>query len=53
MLANDVTAPIAIKTVREITDRVFDAERVILVPDHYVPNKDITRPWAWSQWRCR
>ena len=41
VLANDVTAPIAIKTVREITDRVFDAERVILVPDHYVPNKDI------------
>lgn len=41
VLANDVTAPIAIKTVREITDRVFDADRVILVPDHYVPNKDI------------
>ena len=41
VLANDVTAPIAIKTVREITDRVFDPERVILVPDHYVPNKDI------------
>ena len=41
VLANDVTAPIAIKTVCEITDRVFDPERVILVPDHYVPNKDI------------
>jgi len=41
VLANDVTAPIAIKTVREITDTVFDADRVILVPDHYVPNKDI------------
>ncbi|MCI8468766.1 MAG: 3-isopropylmalate dehydratase large subunit, partial [Eggerthellaceae bacterium] len=41
VLANDVTAPIAIKTVRQITDRVFDPERVILVPDHYVPNKDI------------
>ena len=41
VLANDVTAPIAIKTVREITDRVFDPERVVLVPDHYVPNKDI------------
>lgn len=41
VLANDVTAPIAIKTVREITDKVFDPERVLLVPDHYVPNKDI------------
>ena len=41
VLANDVTAPIAIKTVRQITDKVFDPERVLLVPDHYVPNKDI------------
>ncbi len=41
VLANDVTAPLAIKTVGEITDEVFDSERVILVPDHYVPNKDI------------
>ncbi len=41
VLANDVTAPIAIKTVRQITDKVFDPERVLLVHDHYVPNKDI------------
>ena len=41
VLANDVTAPIAIKTVRQITDKVFDADKVVLVPDHYVPNKDI------------
>ena len=41
VLANDVTAPIAIKTVRQITDKVFDPEKVLLVPDHYVPNKDI------------
>ncbi len=41
VLANDVTAPLAIKTVREIIDKVFDPKRVILVPDHYVPNKDI------------
>ncbi len=41
VLANDVTAPLAIKTFGEITDKVFDPERVILVPDHYVPNKDI------------
>ncbi len=41
VLANDVTAPLAIKTFYEITDKVFDPTRVILVPDHYVPNKDI------------
>lgn len=41
VLANDVTAPIAIKTVRQISDHVFDPEKVVLVPDHYVPNKDI------------
>ena len=41
VLANDVTAPIAIKTVRQISEAVFDADKVVLVPDHYVPNKDI------------
>ncbi len=42
VLANDVTAPIAIKEFGKIgVDNVFDPERVILVPDHYVPNKDI------------
>ncbi len=41
VLANDVTAPIAVKTCKEITDEVFDSKKVILVPDHYVPNKDI------------
>ena len=41
VLANDVTAPIAIRTCQEISDTVFDAARVLLVPDHYVPNKDI------------
>ena len=41
VLANDVTAPIAIARAREVAERVFDPERVVLVPDHYVPNKDI------------
>jgi len=41
-LANDITAPLAIRVFREIgTDRVFDRERVVLVADHFVPNKDI------------
>ena len=42
VLANDVTAPIAIKEFRKIgVEKVFDADKVVLVPDHYVPNKDI------------
>ena len=41
VLANDITAPIAIKTVREIGAGVFDRDRICLVPDHYSPNKDI------------
>ena len=41
-LGNDITAPIAIRKFRESgAKRVFDRDRVILVPDHFVPNKDI------------
>ena len=41
-LGNDITAPLAIKAFREAGARkVFDRERVILVPDHFTPNKDI------------
>ncbi len=42
VLANDVTAPIAIREFRRTgAERVWDPERVALVPDHYTPNKDI------------
>jgi len=41
-LANDVTAPIAIAEFEQLgVEKVFDRERVILVPDHFTPNKDI------------
>lgn len=42
-LGNDITAPLAIKAFREELGggRVFDPERVVLVPDHFTPNKDI------------
>ena len=41
-LANDITAPVAIKEFKKIgVDKVFDKERVVFVPDHFVPNKDI------------
>lgn len=42
VLSNDVTTPIAVSEFRKIgVDRVFDPEKVVLVPDHYTPNKDI------------
>jgi len=41
-LANDITAPIAIDRFRQAgAEKIYDAERVALVPDHFVPNKDI------------
>lgn len=41
-LANDITAPIAIKQFRSIgADEVWDRDRVALVPDHFTPAKDI------------
>ena len=41
-LANDITGPIAIDKFREVgLNNVFDKSRVVLVPDHFTPNKDI------------
>jgi len=41
-LANDITAPIAIELFEKSqTPSVFDREKIALVPDHFVPNKDI------------
>ena len=42
VLANDVTAPIAIKEFSKVgVEGVWDPTRIALVPDHYTPNKDI------------
>ncbi len=42
-LGNDITAPLAIHAFNgELGGgKVFDPERVVLVPDHFIPNKDI------------
>ena len=41
-LGNDITAPLAIEAFRQAgAERVFDRDRVALIPDHFVPNKDI------------
>jgi len=42
ILANDITAPIAIREFQRLgIDRVFDPNKIIMVPDHFMPNKDI------------
>lgn len=42
VLGNDITAPVAIEQFASLGAReVFDPQRVILVPDHFTPNKDI------------
>jgi len=42
VLANDVTAPIAIREFGKTgIDKVWDPAKIALVPDHYTPNKDI------------
>jgi len=41
-LANDITAPLAIRAFEEAgAKEVFNKERVVLVLDHFAPNKDI------------
>ncbi len=42
ILANDITAPIAIQEFRKIgAKNVFDSKRIALIPDHFAPQKDI------------
>jgi len=42
VLSNDITGPIAIREFSKIgLERVFDPLKVVMVPDHFTPNKDI------------
>lgn len=42
VLGNDITTPVAIKEFKRIgAEQVFDKEKVVIVPDHFAPNKDI------------
>ncbi|MBQ8199053.1 MAG: 3-isopropylmalate dehydratase large subunit [Lachnospiraceae bacterium] len=42
VLGNDITSPVAIKEMSKMkVDGVFDKDKIALVPDHFVPNKDI------------
>ncbi len=42
VLANDITAPLAVKSFREMgATRVFDKDKIVFVMDHFTPPKDI------------
>ena len=42
VLGNDITSPVAIGEMKKFTKGgVFDKDKIALVPDHFVPNKDI------------
>ena len=42
VLGNDITSPVAIHEMDKMTKKtVFDKDKIALVPDHFVPNKDI------------
>ena len=42
VLGNDITSPVAIHEMEKFTSQgVFNKDKIALVPDHFVPNKDI------------
>ncbi|MBN1151951.1 MAG: 3-isopropylmalate dehydratase large subunit [Dehalococcoidia bacterium] len=42
VMANDITGPLSIREFRRLgVSRVFDPNRIVMVPDHFIPNKDI------------
>ncbi len=42
VLGNDITSPVAIKEMEKMNlTEIFDKDKIALVPDHFVPNKDI------------
>lgn len=58
VLANDVSGPVAFRAMRRMgAERVFDADRVVMVADHFMPAKDVRsaelqkslREWSQEQ----
>ncbi len=42
VLGNDITTPVAIREMEKMKDKeVFDKDKIALVMDHFIPNKDI------------
>ncbi len=49
VLANDITAPIAIKTVRDIGAGVWDKDKIFLVCYFYSINRRVKKKTFWSR----
>ena len=42
VLGNDITSPVAVKEFEKFgVKKVFNKEKIAIVPDHFTPNKDI------------
>ncbi len=41
VMSNDITGPMALPIFRQVADKVFDIDKVVFIPDHFTPNKDI------------
>jgi 3-isopropylmalate/(R)-2-methylmalate dehydratase large subunit len=42
VMCHDITTPPSVSMLQQLDmDQVFDTEKVVVVPDHFVPNKDI------------
>ena len=52
VLGNDITSPVAINEFRRMgAVKVFDPAKIALIPDHFVPNKDIKAATLAKQMR--
>ena len=53
VLGNDITSPVAINEFNKFGfDKVFDKNKISLVMDHFVPNKDIKAAQQTKQCRA-
>ncbi len=53
VLGNDITAPVAIKEFKKMgAEKVYDRDKVVIVLDHFVPNKDIKSAEQCKISRC-
>ncbi len=53
VLGNDITGPVAIQEFRQAGgNNVFDSDKVVLVADHFTPNKDIRAAQNCKMLRC-
>jgi 3-isopropylmalate/(R)-2-methylmalate dehydratase large subunit len=56
VMGHDLSTPLAIKEMERIgAKRVFDPEKIVIIPDHFTPNKDVKAAEACKELRnfCR